>query len=119
MSGVLCARGFSNGMHRKSWRANVDGLNPKFGGSDWPNRCPTSHIRACHEFLIRNIVGLAQVSEPSMRVAAGRIALVSVNFDHRSVIENRPMLGVMLGGIIWVYAMRVIGRYQYGMSHRS
>ncbi len=67
----------------------------------------------------RDFFGHAQVTEETSGFAVGGIALVAVDLDHRAGIEFRAVIGVVLVGVVRVYAMGIVGRDQQGLLDRA
>src|SRR5690554_2323626 len=84
---VPAAGQFADGVHGKGRRTNVDGGYAQLAGGDGADGGAAAHIAAGDKALYWNAVLLAQVAELGGGFAAGGIALVAVDLDHRALVE--------------------------------
>src|SRR5690606_32952199 len=100
----------ANRVHGEGRQADVHRANAQLAGDHRADGRAAAHVATHHETLHRHFGGQAQVPEETGGLAAGGVALVAVDLDHRAGVELRTVVGVVLVGVVGVDAVGVVGR---------
>ena len=119
MRQVLAAGEFADRMHGKGRQADVHGAHAELAGGDRADGRAAAHVAAGDEALHRYFVFQAQVAEEACGFAAGGVALVAVDLDHRAGIEFRAVVAVVLVGIVRVNGVGIVGGDQQRAVDRA
>src|SRR5450830_2035315 len=104
----MAAGQFADRVHGEGRQADIDSTYAQVAGGDRADGRTATHVAAHHEALHRHFLGHAQVAEEPGGFAVGGVALVAVDLDHRPGIEFRPVVGIVLVGIVGVHAVGVV-----------
>lgn len=103
---------FSYWVHRKLWSSNIDGLDASLGRHHWSNSWPAKRIIS-HDELLQ---GYARFQRNWLQNWTanwvGHVALICVNFEHDSFVDQRHVLSLMLLRIVGVHGVSHISRKQ-------